>query len=204
MPDGCTMSAPGQSAIGAAVSFLVMWIVMTAAMMLPALVPMLRRYNEAVGGTSAARLALLTATVSAGYFAVWTAVGAAAYPLSVVHAAPMVAGGLVVMAGAFQFTAWKLRHLAGCRAPACGALAPDARTAWRHGVRLGIHCCCSCAGLTAILLVTGVMDLRAMAAVTAAIAAERLTPAGERAARTVGTLAVAAGLVLMGRAAGVP
>jgi predicted metal-binding membrane protein len=54
----------------------------------------------------------------------------------------------------------------------------------------------------AILLVVGIMDLRAMAVVTAAITVERLMPAGERIARATGTVVVVAGLVLIARAAG--
>jgi predicted metal-binding membrane protein len=54
----------------------------------------------------------------------------------------------------------------------------------------------------AILLVIGVMDLRAMAVVTAAITVERLAPAGERVARVTGAGAVGAGLFLIARAAG--
>jgi predicted metal-binding membrane protein len=53
-----------------------------------------------------------------------------------------------------------------------------------------------------ILLVLGVMDLRAMAVVTAAITAERLAPAGERVARAIGAVVVGAGLFLIARAAG--
>ena len=61
MPGGWTMSMtwmrmPGQTWPGAAASFLGMWIVMMVAMMLPALVPMLRRYREAVDQTGRARL----------------------------------------------------------------------------------------------------------------------------------------------------
>ena len=55
-----------------------------------------------------------------------------------------------------------------CLLPAMARARPyaaaDAGTAWRHGLRLGLHCSHCCAGLTAILLVIGVMDLRAMAA----------------------------------------
>jgi len=103
-----------------------------------------------------------------------------------------------------QFTAWKAHHLACCReAPGHGRSLPaDAATAWWHGLRLGLHCSYCSAGLTAILLVTGVMDLRAMAVVTAAITAERLAPAGERVARAIGAVVNAAGLVLIVRAAG--
>jgi len=54
----------------------------------------------------------------------------------------------------------------------------------------------------AILLVIGVMDLRAMAVVAAANTVERLAPAGARIARAIGAVAVGAGLVLIARAAG--
>ena len=61
MPGGWTMSMawmrmPDQSWVGAAVSFLAMWVVMMVAMMLPSLVPMLRRYRQAVGRAGDTRL----------------------------------------------------------------------------------------------------------------------------------------------------
>ena len=77
-------------------------------------------------------------------------------------------------------------------------LARDAR----HGLRLGLYCVGCSGGLMTILLVLGVMDLRAMALVAVAIAVERLVPAGERAARAIGVIVVGAGLFLVGRAAG--
>jgi predicted metal-binding membrane protein len=81
-------------------------------------------------------------------------------------------------------------------------LAANAGTAWRHGVRLGLHCIYSSAGLTAILLVMGVMNLRVMAVVTAAITVERLAPAGEQVRRAMGIVVVAVGLLLIAQAAG--
>jgi predicted metal-binding membrane protein len=53
-----------------------------------------------------------------------------------------------------------------------------------------------------ILLVIGVMDLRAMAVVPAAITVERLATAGERVARITGAVFVGAGVFLIARAAG--
>jgi predicted metal-binding membrane protein len=51
----------------------------------------------------------------------------------------------------------------------------------------------------AILLVIGVMDLRAMAVVAAAITVEHLAPAGERVARAIGAVIVGVGLFLIAR-----
>jgi len=147
---------------------------------------------------------------------VWTVFGMVAFAMGVVLAAvemqlpplaravPIAVGGVVLIAGALQFTAWKARHLACCReAPGRGRTLPsDAGTAWRHGLRLGLHCSYCCSGLTAILLAIGVMDLRAMAVVAAAITVERLAPAGERVARAIGAVVIGAALFLMARAAG--
>ena len=92
MPGGWTMSMtwmrmPGQTWPGAAASFLGMWVVMTVAMMLPALLPMLWRYRQAVRDTGETSLARLTTLVGAGYFVVWTAFGAAVYPIGTALAA---------------------------------------------------------------------------------------------------------------------
>jgi predicted metal-binding membrane protein len=145
------------------------------------------------------------------------------------RAVPIAVGVIVLIAGAGQFTTWKAHHLACCReASACARgyprelrrdlavaafgrgggterrlrLPADAGTAWRHGVRLGLHCSYCSAGLTAILLVMGVMDLPVMAVVTTAITAERLAPAGERVARAIGVIVVCAGVLLLARATG--
>src|SRR5262249_38907209 len=142
MPGGWTMSMawmrmPGQTWLGAAASFLGMWVVMMVAMMLPSLVPMLGRYREAVGRAGEIRLGGRTALVGLGYFFVWTVLGMAAFPLGVALAAvemrqpalaravPIAASGVVLIAGILQLTAWKARHLACCReAPGRGRRLP--------------------------------------------------------------------------------
>jgi predicted metal-binding membrane protein len=221
MPGGWTMSMvwmrmPRQTWPAVAASFLGMWVVMMIGMMLPSLVPMLWRYRQAVGETSQARLDRLTVLVGAGYFFVWTVFGIAAFPLGIAlaviamhqpalaRAVPITAGVIVLIAGALQLTAWKARHLAWCRdSPGHGTTLPaDTGTAWRHGLRLGLHCCHCCAALMVLLLVIGVMDLRVMAIVTAAITVERLAPAGERIARAIGAAIVGGGLFLIARATG--
>ena len=221
MPGGWTMSMvwmrmPGQTWPGAASSFLGMWIVMMVAMMLPSLVPMLRRYRRSVARTSDIPLGWLTTLVGAGYFFLWTVFGIAAFLLgealaavamrnpTFAQAVPLAIGIAVLLGGALQFTAWKAYHLACCRkAPGRGYTLPaDVGRAWRHGLRLGLHCIRCCVGLMAILLVIGVMDLRAMAVVAAAITVERLVPAGERVGRAIGAAVIGAGLFLLARAAG--
>ena len=218
MPGGWTMSMawmrmPGQTWSGAAAWFLGMWVVMMVAMMLPSLIPLLSRYRQALPTMSETRLALLTALTSMGYFLVWALFGVVAFLLGVMlttiemrqpplaRAVPLAAGVVVLIAGTLQFTAWKARYLARCRQSSSRArVSASYGEAWRHGLHIGLDCTYCCVGLMAILLVLGVMDLRAMGVVTAVVTAERLAPAGERVARGIGAIVVAAGLFLIARA----
>jgi len=222
MPGNWTMSMawmrmPGQSWLGAGGTFLGMWVVMMVAMMLPSLVPMLSRYRRVVASTGETRLLRLTSLVGLGYFAVWTAFGVLAFPVGVAlatvtmqvpalaRAVPIATAVVVLIAGALQFSTWKARQLACCRGGSGAVSVPrrrDIGTVWRYGLRLGLHCTYCCAGLTTILLVMGVMDLRAMAVVAVAITLERLAPAGQRVARMLGVAILAVGLFLMVRAVG--
>jgi predicted metal-binding membrane protein len=222
MPGGWTMSMawmrmPGRPWPVAAASFLGMWVVMMVAMMLPSLVAALWRYQTAIARTGdTSRLGRLTALVGVGYFFVWTVLGMGAFPLGITLAAiemeqpalaravPTATGVVVLIAGALQLTAWKARQLACCR-EAFGrgrTLPADAGTAWREGLRLGLQCSHCCGALMAILLVAGVMDLRAMAVVTAAMTIERLAPAGERFAQAIGAVVIGSGVFLIAEAAG--
>ena len=221
MPGGWTMSMtwmrmPGQTWLGAGGSFLGMWLVMMVAMMLPSLVPMLWRYRQAVRATGAAPLGRLTVLVGTGYFIAWSGFGMIAFLSGVASAAatmrqpalaravPLAVGVIVLIAGALQFTAWKADRLACCRHPPGPgrSLRADTGDALRHGLRLGLHCCICCSNLTMVLLVIGVMDLRAMAVVTAAITVERTAPVAVHAARAVGGIVVGAGVFLIAQAVG--
>lgn len=202
---------PGESWLGAAASFLAMWTAMMMAMMLPSVAPTFRRYHRMVSRLSATRPVRLTAIAAVGYLAVWAAVGVVVFPaemeasrvsasLSSRTTAILVAI-VVLAAGAVQFTKWKARHLACCREPRVtrDTTSGDVAGAWRFGARLGWHCVNSSAALTLMLLAVGMMDPRAMAAVTGAIAAERLAPTPSRVARAVGVVAMCVGLVLIAR-----
>ncbi len=219
MPGGWTMSMvwmrmPPHTWLGAVASFLSMWVVMMVAMMLPSLVPTLWRYREAVIRTRDTRLGRLTALVGVGYFFVWTVFGMTAFPLgaalstiemwqpALARAVPIAVAVVVLIAGVLQFSAWKARPLAWWReAPGRGRTLPDdGRTALLYGLELGRCCIHCCINLIVILLIIGVMDLRAMAVVATAINAERLAPAGERVARATGAAIIGTGLYLIARA----
>ena len=221
MPGGWTVSMawmrmPGQTWPEAAGSFVGMWIVMMVAMMLPSLMPMLARYRQAVNRTNRTRLGRLTGVAGLGYFFVWTVIGIAVFPVGLgltaaemresvlARVTPIAVGVVFVLAGAFQFSRWKAHQLACCHdALVEGHVLPaESRSAWKHGMRLGVHCCFCCANLMAILLVVGVMDLRAMGIVMAGITAERVAPAHAQVVRGIGVVVVVIGLTLIVRLIG--
>jgi predicted metal-binding membrane protein len=206
------MPMPQQAWYGDAAGFLEMWMVMMVPMMLPTLIPMLSRYRRSVRGAGI-RLHGLTALVGVGYYFIWVVLGAA---ISVVGAGlmamelrwvgvaqwvPAVAGALLLVAGGVQLTSWKARHLVLCRegAPCDCRSAPGAMYAWQHGLRLGVRCSLCSGSLILALLAIGMMDLVAMAAVTLAIAAERLAPFPLRVARVAGVAILVAGVVTIAR-----
>ncbi|SMF53311.1 Predicted metal-binding membrane protein [Trinickia caryophylli] len=222
MPGGWSISAAwvplcGESWHQLAASFVGMWTVMMAVMMLPSLAPMLWCYLGAANRTDAARPETSVACLLAGYFLVWAAAGALVFAAgaaffqmamavpALARACPIVAGTTVLWAGAMQFTAWKTHHLAclrGMRRRAGprtrnGRMARRAWTGGCEGMRLAFHCMFCGAGLTAVLLVTGAMDLRAMAFVTGATTIERLAPAGKEAPRAIGAALLAFGAVML-------
>lgn len=189
--------------------YLGMWMATMVPMMLPSLAPMLWRYRRSVGDVGAMRLNGLTAVVGAGYYAVLAVAGAGAWAASAGimaaemrwgHSArwmPMGAGAVLLAAAVLQFTSWKMRQLALCRAwPGCGcAPALGALGALRHGIGAGLRCGLCCGNLMLALLVVGMMHPVAMAAAAIAIAAERLAPAPMRAARVAGVVIAVAGVL---------
>jgi len=200
MPGGWTMSMawmrmPGQTWLGAAMMFTLMWVTMMLAMMLPSLAPILRHLRG--------RRWL----VAAAYFVVWTLFGIAAYAAGIALAAaemrvqglaravPAATASVLFLAGLVQMTPWKAQHLACCRVVAT-PIAPGLRAAWSEGIRLGVHCILCCSGLIVVLLVLGVMNLAVMVFVSAAITIERLAPHPKIVARAIGIAVIAAGAIV--------
>jgi len=185
-------------------------------MMVPSIAPALRRHHRALATAGVRTAGRRTAAVGLGYLAVWTAVGLTLIALDATlrgrqmsamgaSFAPAVTGAVFLCAGALQCSRWKANLLSRCRdafAPGCTVAPGNIRLAWQSGCRLGARCVLSCIAPTAILFVVGLMDLRAMAAITGAIFAERLAANGLRIARLTGALALGAGLVICVRAIG--
>jgi predicted metal-binding membrane protein len=219
MPGSSTASGlwtrpPGQTWAGAGAAFLGMWMVMMAAMMLPSLTHRLLGYRRSIRRSGQTRLGGMSAMAGVGYFFVWAIFGAVVYPggaalaaaemqwMDLARLAPWVTGVTLLLAGCFQLTAWKARQLEYCQmAPEMSAPA-DLLSAWRYGLRQGLHCGLCCLGFMAILLVSGVMELGVMAILAAAITIERVAPRPKYVTRAIGVIAIAAGLVVITRAMG--
>jgi predicted metal-binding membrane protein len=169
-----------------------MWVIMMAAMMLPSAVPMVRMYTRSAEGQSGHATGQLTGAFVGGYLAVWTAFSAVItltqwelLELRLVtpmmeSASSWLSGGLLLAAGAFQFTAFKNSCLKKCRTPLGFLLAewrPGVRGAFVMGLRHGVYCAGCCAMLMLLLFVLGVMNLAWILVLTLIVLAEKLLPA---------------------------
>lgn len=186
-----------------------MWAVMMAAMMLPSAIPMASTFAALDRARGAGRHR--TAGFVLAYLLVWAAFSAAAtalqwalFGLGLVSAAgasttPWFAAGLLVAAGAVQFTELKQACLKKCRTPV-GFLLTEwragARGAAVMGLRHGAFCVGCCWALMLLPFVAGTMNVLWMAVLTAVVTVEKLAPGGDRLARAIGLVLVATGMVL--------
>lgn len=202
------MRMPDQGWLGAGAMFAGMWLAMMVTMMLPSSLPMLLLYRHVAKHRSEPRADILVWLMAAAYFLVWTIFGIIAYVAGVAiadqamrssyvsRAIPAAAGLGLVLAGAYQLTAWKSACLKHCRDP-LELVANHLHGGWRGAIGLGLHhglfCMGCCWALMLMQFVLGVMNLSAMVLVASVIALEKLTPRGERLARAVGVMSIAAG-----------
>ena len=176
-----------------------MTVAMMVAMMLPSVAPSFWRYHRDLHAMRLPRIGARTTLFAMGYASVWSAIALALFAMNtaISPVGPWATGAVVLCAGAVQRSRWKARQLHRCRRACVAAVVPSNATAlWQHGCRFGVECALSSAALMAILFVAGLMEAPMMLVITAAITAERVTPAGERIARLTGSLALIAGLIM--------
>jgi predicted metal-binding membrane protein len=211
---------PG-TALGALGWYVGIWVTMMAAMMLPAVAPVVRLYaGSAARRTGRSPLVLPSSWLFVGgYLAAWTIYGLAAYgvyraviavesgQLAWDRAGPYVAGGAVAAAGLYQLSPFKSVCLRHCRSPIHFLL-----HGWREGpvgaLRMGfthgLYCVGCCGGLMVVLFAVGVMSLFWMAVVAIVIFAEKVLPYGERLAAVFSVLLVAFGIWIAAAPGSVP
>jgi predicted metal-binding membrane protein len=188
--------------------YLVTWVTMLAAMMLPATAPLALAYGRVTEARGGGRLAALP--FSAGYLLLWTVAGL--LPLAVfvlsrgmvagMNASPLgslALGGTLVLAGLYQLSPWKGACLRACRSPVGFVMGHDFDTGARGGLMAGAahgaFCIGCCWALMAVLAVAGLMSLPWMAALAVLILVEKNWRHGVGLARVAGAIMVVGGIV---------
>jgi len=192
--------------------FLAMWVTMMAAMMLPTVAPMVLAHlgvTRRRGGGSAPTLVFI-----AGYLLVWSTIGVvplivykAFAPLSENAALlpwlPALAGAILIVVGAYQFTGWKRICFDHCESPFAFIASHDfdggAVSALRAGVIHGAFCLGCCWAITAVLLVVGLMNLLWMAGIFALFFIEKSWKHGLIVARIAGVALMVLGAAVIVR-----
>jgi predicted metal-binding membrane protein len=186
-----------------------MWAVMMVAMMVPAAVPMTLLYAAVARKAAAQHSPVAPAFIFVvGYAAMWVIFSvvatlaqwgldrAALLSQMMVSRSAWLGAGLLIAAGAYQFTPLKNACLRNCRAPA-HFLSRYWRTgragAFRMGLRLGAYCLGCCWVLMGLLFVGGVMNLLCIAAIAVFVLLEKTIPFGVNGGRVA-----AAAMILTG------
>jgi predicted metal-binding membrane protein len=192
-------------------AFSVAWVAMMAAMMFPAISPVVRLYGFAAAKGRVAPLPFFVAA----YLTVWGAMAVPSYVAWQRLEAPIadgaswagrLAGGVLLTAAVWQLSPLKSVCLRHCRSPLSffmqyGSGAARRFGAFRMGVAHGLFCLGCCWALMAVLVALGTMNLAWMAVLTGLIFLEKTAPSGERIA-VVGAAALACtGVVLLLRPA---
>lgn len=184
---------------------MLMWVLMSAAMMLPTAVPAFAAYGE-LGNTGAE---VNLAGLVGGFLSVWIGFSLIAATLQMaLFQADLVSGFgdsrsallsalLLVLAGAYQFTPLKAACLKVCRAPVSFFIAYWHLPAFAMGQRLGITCVGCCWALMLLAFVGGMMSLLFMGLATLVMTLEKLPDIGRWIDKPLGYgLFVAAAAVL--------
>lgn len=205
MPSGA--GADDQGGPVQAALFLLTWMVMMTAMMLPGITSFTVGVSRLVR-PGAAALAVLTA----GYLLVWSASGVLAYAvlrgfdafaMSGEAVRTSVGGGALLLAGIYQFSPLKQWCLVRCRSPLAlvvryGERVARSRTgALAVGTRHGGYCLGCCWALMVVLLAAGAMSLVWMAAVAAVITVEKVLPHERTFTALLGGLLIALGVFVL-------
>ncbi len=174
------------------IAVFIMWSLMMMAMMLPSAAPMIllvANLNRKKGTK------LHTLSFTGAYLVIWFFFSTAAVfvqwmlqhnglmSAKMVSSSALLSGILLITVGVLQFSPLKSACLKHCRSP-IGFLMTDWRKgtkgAWVMGFRHGAYCLGCCYALMLLLFVGGVMNLAWVAALTLAVAVEKIFPQGEK------------------------
>jgi predicted metal-binding membrane protein len=188
--------------------FVLGWLVMSIAMMLPSSLPLVTVFRTI--SRRRPRRGRDLALLIAGYLVMWGLFGLGAFLIDTgLHEVVerlslgepgerLIVGGILLLAGLFQFSPLKYSCLRQCRSPV-GFLAGhwhggDVRwAAFRLGLRHGIFCVGCCWALMLLMFAVGGVNLGWMLALGAVMFAEKALPGGRWL-----TLPLGVGLALWG------
>jgi len=203
------MMAPPWTFGYAALIFL-MWAAMMVAMMLPSAAPTILL----VTALSRNRIAPVAGPFACGYVLVWTGfslvatamqfgldrAGALSETMATSNAA--LAGVVLIVAGAYQWTPLKQACLRHCRSPLAFLLRRWRQGTWgavTNGMRHGLFCLGCCWMLMLLLFVGGLMNLLWIAALALLVLIEKTLPWGTRTSRVTGAAMLMWGAVKLVR-----
>jgi predicted metal-binding membrane protein len=186
-----------------------MWTVMMVAMMVPSASPMVMSYAR-IARSRGARAGLRVWCFAAGYLAIWTLFSAAVTAIqfelqrhslisNALVTTPLIGAAILAIAGIYQLTPLKEACLGRCQSPIGFFMThwrDGAAGAFRMGLAHGAFCVGCCWMLMALLFVAGVMNLVWVAAITAFVLLEKVTPWGRAIANVSGVALIACAIAL--------
>lgn len=220
--DSMTMDMPGMDMSGMDMTpaaeedhgmslpvFLTGWVVMMAAMMFPAVIPVVLLVSR--WSRSQAQPPYRLAAFVGGYLLVWGAAGAVYFAaIDVIDSrfpsgpdGVRLAAAMLLLAGVYQLTPLKEVCLTACRSPMGFLMTHGSRMSrgsigyLEVGARHGLFCLGCCWMLMLILVLLGVMNLFWMAVIAGVIFLEKVVPAGPALARFAGAAVIACGAALL-------
>jgi len=187
-------SMPGTMGLDAG-SFVGVWALMMAAMMLPSMAPFASLYTRSFGHDRGSRLAAF----ASGYMVAWALAALPAYGVAWLagrlvghHPAGATALAVAIFSacGAYQLTPLKDRCLANCRSPIGFLLKYAGYRGPARDLRVGLHhgvfCLACCWALMGLLVAFGLMNLLAMVALATGVLVEKTWAWGPLFSRAVG------------------
>ena len=214
MGGGHVMAMLPEWTFGYASVVFVMWAVMMVAMMLPSAAPVTLLVSSIARkrADAGAAAGLSTTLFGLGYVVVWLGFATTATTLqwvfdeagllseTMAFGNTLLAGGVLVAAGVYQWMPLKEACLRHCRSPLEFLLFH-----WREGilgsftagVRHGVFCLGCCWMLMALLFVGGIMNLLWIGAIALLVLIEKTLPWGGRMSRVTGALLVAWGISVL-------
>ncbi|HWO72492.1 MAG TPA: DUF2182 domain-containing protein [Dehalococcoidia bacterium] len=191
--------------------FIAIWAAMMVAIMFPTAAPMILTFARVQANRRAQGRPFVPTWLFVGsYIALWSATGLLAYLAAVLgdslaedsmwlmDNAGRIGGAVIALAGVYQLSPLKSTCLGKCRSPMAfilGSWRDGSAGAVRMGLEHAVYCLGCCWLLFAILFPLGMMNIAAMAAITALIFAEKSLPAGGKVAKAAAAAQIVYGAI---------